>query len=143
MTETATHDALLQAAIDEPGDPVHRLALADWHEERGDTLKAECWRWFAEGGRHPVHDPELKSQRHQNGEMPHWWGTNEWDNAKFPTANQLPRAWCFEIVDDEGDGNDCVKCFRTRPSAYAAALEAWCRLSDAQRSEAWGLIRKT
>jgi len=36
----------LRAAVDaDPTDPHHRLVLADWLEENGDQVAADCWRW--------------------------------------------------------------------------------------------------
>lgn len=139
---TATdHAGLLDAVAADPDDRLSRLALADWHEERGEALEADCWRWLAASGKKPLYNPDGGTSKSPPGELPYWW-YYRWaaDPSRQTASCWLTEDWCFAVVDDENDGGRFVKCFRAASSAYLAAVAAWCQLADAQRREAWGAI---
>lgn len=63
MATLTDQGALLRAVLQEPGDDLHRLAYADWCEERGDALRAEFIRVQIKLARLPHHLDACDQQR--------------------------------------------------------------------------------
>lgn len=135
---THDHANLLDAVVADPDDALPRLALADFHEERGEALEAECWRWFATTRRRPDSSRKRNGIRTERGLMLFWWFPDDgYYDIRNLALSLLPRAWCYGITDDENDDHFHAKCFFTAASAYTVAVVAWHRLTDDQRREAW------
>jgi uncharacterized protein (TIGR02996 family) len=112
-----------------PGDPVTLLALADWHDERGEPGRAACLRWLAREGKAPYryyHRNRLRFH-HETWRDGWWWWTTDREESPwgYPAESALPHK-LWQKMRHTFDYDPCVfKEYPTVRSAVEAVLEAW------------------
>lgn len=138
MTVTKSmEEILLDDVCAHLGEMGYCSVFADWYADQGDTLREECWRWFATYQR----KPEIEKF---GDSYDAWWFSYE--NAKrFPhrIPHSLPRTWLSRI-DDTDSPNKNIKMFDRHESttkaanaAYLAAVTTYLTLTDEERKELW------
>lgn len=138
MTTTVQrdHDAILAAICAEPLDPLHRAAICDYWEEKGDALRLEAWR--ALEGKFPNEENDPGDQELS---VTYWWYTME--EGKYSTWERMPETsrldgerWVSEMLDDSTSSGYPSTCmwFRTPARAFTEAVETYVRL------RVWGLF---
>ena len=98
----------LYAALDEPNADVDLILgqLADWYEERGDCLRAECLQWCRREGKRPDTCgwwPENQSPTYASS-IP-WWHSREYGEA---------------LKNDVSDVALVSSCYRRAANSYHA-----------------------
>lgn len=100
---TDTKNALLSAVLAEPGEPAHKLAMADLLLEEGADALAHAYRWMAARRKHPHHrthyrlwSPEGETLRRVPADYSWaWWPPTVPDRVKSRErvydVNKLPR----------------------------------------------------
>jgi uncharacterized protein (TIGR02996 family) len=117
--DAVTYEGLLTAVCDDPTDPLRKLVLADWFEERGDMLRAEAWRELRD--KCPAMDPSVNIEAEDHHS--YWWyGGNRYDSP-----DQLNKGWVVKIRDDsdkECQGMELTFHFKKR-DAWVEAVEGY------------------
>lgn len=78
----------LVASLEESGEAIHKLALADWMDEFGMCYLAEALRWAAKFHRHPLPTPRL---------MFWYWERAPWFWERVPRNDSKDRA-LFDLL---------------------------------------------
>jgi uncharacterized protein (TIGR02996 family) len=129
MTTTQTGNSLLSALLKNPEDTVRMLVYADWNEEQGKEIEADCWRWFA----------KKKTLPEELGKNRFWW--NDEDYSSYPNLKNtvLPNVWVWAMDDmDHDKGEDTPKRFPKIRLAFTEAVKVWVEeLTPSQRKQCW------
>ena len=82
--------ALFAGVLDSPRDPLPKLVLADWLDERGEPALAHCFRWCAAYGRHPGRgDDPLATRGAWRGAWVGEYSACEADHLLPPVAREV------------------------------------------------------
>ena len=89
--------ALFRTVLDSPRDPLPKLVLADYLDERGEPVLAHAFRWCAAYKRHPEYGPAALA--------PGWWRSSTGHDECELTPEFLPDlvAHAMPNAHDRGD----------------------------------------
>lgn len=111
---------LTKAVIDNPTEWEYRLVLADWHEEMGDQLISDRWRWSGEQQKTPYC---AKTEDHKQFYL--WFNEHTVDpKLEDPSSNIPAKLW--EAMNGDTIANH--KIFKSLEEAESALSQAWVKV---------------
>jgi uncharacterized protein (TIGR02996 family) len=116
-----------------PADWELRLVAADWLEEHGDTLGAECLRWQARFRKRP----HRSSFYGPEGKWGWWvlWRNEDWRTTR-PQVREVPET-LWRKLPPRVTWFTGFRSYATRAEAEYALRVAWGRLSAKGRAAVW------
>lgn len=131
-------EAFYLALEESPGDRATLLALADWHDEQGDTNAATCLRWVVSRGRCPFRYRmgAIRANSPYFHDGWYWWTVEDRHGSDWGHTSEcrLPRKlWQHLRHSFDFDPLVC-KQYATVRDAYEVLLEAWPRAQPLERS---------
>jgi uncharacterized protein (TIGR02996 family) len=130
-TDAASSEALWSALEADPTDRLVLLALADWFEEQGDVVAAECLRWGHARRKRPFQyfsTSKIRYHYEKWGEGWYWWARQPdvklW---QIPATCGLTNRLWKELAHTFDYDPVTFKEYRTRRGAYEALIEGWRR----------------
>lgn len=133
MTDTTIRESLLAAVYRQPTARLPKLALADWYEEQGDTLRSACWRELAaRNHRYYVNDKNMNrywviSEKVSDSEML---------GGKLIKAHSLlPDDWVRRIRDNDWFDRQETARFDTAADYWNGVVEGYVEWKTDRRGE--------
>ncbi len=116
-----------------PADWALRSVIADWLEDNGDVLGAECVRWQVQNRKRPdrssFYEPEGKWA---------WWALfppRPWDTDR-PCGRDVPEPLWNKLPPKTNEFSG-ARAYATQADAEHALRVAWGRLTPRQRTAVW------
>lgn len=124
-------DAIFARICKNPKDFTRYFVHADWLEDQGEPIQAECWRLLGEFGKYPAYVPPDSDEVVESSGRRYWWHPISIRDTLRHAA--IPSNMWGNIATEHVSELFTAAAYFSRREAFTAFITMYCKMKPSSR----------